>query len=89
MIGTTNDAKSARLREVRAWARELFAVAQSETILVTELACGEPGCPPSETVIAVLTGPGRSRQYKIPRPVTTVTRDEVAALAQEHARVKP
>lgn len=58
------------------------AVADAEvTVLVTELECTEPGCPPIETVIALL-GAVRNVQYKIHKPVAEVGIDDVrAALA--------
>ncbi|MEM9039510.1 MAG: hypothetical protein AAGD33_06415 [Actinomycetota bacterium] len=48
------------------------------TVLVTELACSEPGCPPIETVIAVLADTGNV-QYKIHKPVAEVDVDDVRA----------
>jgi hypothetical protein len=45
-------------------------------ILVTELACTEPGCPPTETVIALMQ-PGTPIQVKIHKPLCTVTKDDV------------
>ncbi|MFE6647400.1 hypothetical protein ACFVJS_12610 [Nocardioides sp. NPDC057772] len=54
-------------------------------ILVTELACTEPGCPPTETVIALMH-PGAPQQFKIHKPLAQVTRADVeAALAGPHA----
>ena len=50
------------------------------TILVTELQCAEEGCPPIETVIAVLGSPGNSRQFKIHKPITEVTEQDVYRL---------
>lgn len=46
------------------------------TVLVTELECAEPGCPPVETVIA-LRGVDGSIQYKIHKPVAEVSIDDV------------
>ena len=70
-------------RQIKGWARELLAPGESATILVTELTCTEPGCPPVETVIAVLRGPGDTRQFKVHRPSAEVTRDDVASLARD------
>ena len=38
-----DSARAAKAREVRAWVRERFAVADDATVMVTELACPEPG----------------------------------------------
>ncbi len=50
--------------------------------MVAELECHEEGCPPVETVIAVLEGPGQTRQWKLHQPIESVTRDDVAGLAK-------
>jgi hypothetical protein len=68
-------------RQIKEWAREVFAIGEEATIMVSELRCSEPGCPPVETVIAILDGPGEARQYKIHQPSAAVTRSDVAALA--------
>ncbi len=72
-----------RVREVRAWARELHALPDEVTVMVTELTCSEPGCPPVETVVAVLQGKGQNRQAKVSVAITEVTREHVAAMKFE------
>ena len=66
--------------DVKRWTAEVFRLPESASVLVTELRCGEPGCPPLETVIAILD-PGPPRQVKIPKPVAEVTFLDVAAQA--------
>lgn len=61
---------------IKTWARELLAVDPDTTVLVTELHCTEPGCPPIETVIAVLAH-GAPRQYKVHRAIAEVTRADL------------
>ncbi len=67
---------------IAAWARELFAVPEDGTVRVTELRCTEPGCPPLETVVLVVPGPGKTFQRKVHKPAANVTR---ADLADAHA----
>ena len=74
--------RGAATRRVKEWAREVFDAADA-TVLVSQLACTEPGCPPLETVIAVLRGPGHSAQYKVHRPLVEVTREDLVS-AREH-----
>lgn len=50
------------------------------TIVVSELSCSEPGCPPIETVIAIFRGPSDTRRYKIHKAQAEITRDDVAGL---------
>jgi hypothetical protein len=58
------------------------------SILVTELKCTEPGCPPVETVIALLPDPKsgtKKRQVKIHKPLTEITEEEVVRAISGHA----
>ena len=70
-----------RAESIKAWARTLWALSDETTVMVTELECREPGCPPIETVIAVLEGPGRTTQYKIHKAADEVSQADVEALA--------
>ena len=42
----------AALARIEGWTRARFLLEQDETVLVAELACVLPGCPPLETVVA-------------------------------------
>jgi hypothetical protein len=68
---------------IKDWTREVFHLNDKTTVMVTELECREPGCPPVETVIAVLEGPGRRRQYKIHTLAADVSRSDVERLVEE------
>jgi hypothetical protein len=82
MFGSRNQGGAGHCaRRIKDWARELLGAGEEASILVSELACSEPGCPPIETVIAILDGPGSARRYKLHRPSAEVTREDVARLA--------
>ncbi len=71
--------------QVRAWAAQLLLGVgeppHEATVMVTELACVEPGCPPVETVIALLA-PGRPAEvHRLHVPIAEVTRADIEALA--------
>ena len=70
------DQRSATLR-VEAWVRERFRLDADAAVLVTELACQLPGCPPLETVIAFWTGNAQRHHYKIFKPVQLVVADDL------------
>jgi hypothetical protein len=75
-----NSSQAALIRQIKSWV-EKHPSTQGCTILVTELKCTEPGCPPVETVIALLpeTNSGmRKRQIKIHKPISEVSEGEVA-----------
>jgi hypothetical protein len=72
--------KGGKSRQIKQWVREAMALPAHVTLMVSELACSEPGCPPLETIIALLDGQGQPRQFKIHRPLTDVTRADVATI---------
>ncbi|MFV2175526.1 hypothetical protein ACFHW2_34220 [Actinomadura sp. LOL_016] len=49
--------------------RRLPDLDEDTTVMVGQFACGEPGCPPLETVIAVLTTDGPPRRWTLHRPI--------------------
>ena len=67
---------SAALDRVREWARGQFRLAEDAAILVAEVACAVPGCPPLETVIAFWSGE-RRHHTKIFKPVNEVVEDDL------------
>jgi hypothetical protein len=65
----------AALDRVRAWTRARFALAEDVTIVVSEVACMLPGCPPLETVIVFWDG--TRHHFKIFKPVDQVVYDDL------------
>lgn len=63
------------LDRVRAWVRARFELGDA-AILVAEVACAVPGCPPLETVIAFWSNE-RRHHYKVFKPVRAVTEDDL------------
>ena len=60
MLGFTrkNPVQDAALDHVREWTRMRFALADDETVMVSEIACTVPGCPPIETHVVFWTAAG-------------------------------
>lgn len=79
--GTASQGGAATARRIKDWVREVLAPGDDVTILVSELTCSEPGCPPIETVIALFKGREEPTKYKIHRASADVTREDVVALA--------
>ena len=67
----------AALDRIRAWTRERFALADDAAILVSEVSCALPGCPPRETVVAFWTETERRHQFKLFKPVAEVVIDDL------------
>lgn len=68
---------AAALDRVRAWTRERFTLAEDAAILVSEVTCALPGCPPRETVVAFWTGNEQRHQFKLFKPVAEVVADDL------------
>ena len=67
----------ASIRSIKQWFGELLALSEEERVMVSELACHEPGCPPVETVVVVLRGARDTEMRKFHRPAHELTRAEV------------
>jgi nitrate reductase delta subunit len=83
MFGTPplDAARQAALQRVEAWVRERFRLSNAAVVMVTELACQVPGCPPLETVIAFWAEPDAAQpvrsHLKIFKPVLQVLAEDL------------
>lgn len=68
---------SQALDRVREWTRARFALPEEAAILVTELACGLPGCPPIETVVAFWTDADTRHSFKLFKRVEEVLEEDL------------
>ena len=67
---------TAALDRVRDWVRARFRLGEDTAILVAEVACAVPGCPPVETVIAFWSEE-RRHHFKVFKPVADVADDDL------------
>jgi len=65
------------LDRVREWTRERFKLPDEATIMVTEIACALPGCPPLETVVAFWTDADKRHHFKLFKSVQNVVQDDL------------
>ncbi len=77
MLWSKSPEREAGTERVRKWTRERFALREDETIFVSEVACGLPGCPPLETVVAFWTADGTRHHFKVFRPAAEVTEGDL------------
>jgi len=91
MFGQTRASpeRTAKVRAIKDWAREALALAEDVVVMATELRCTEPGCPPFETVIAVMHERGHRQEFKIHKPLEEIAYPDVeegaaAMLRGEH-----
>jgi hypothetical protein len=74
------------LNRLRDWTRARFALGADETVMVSELACAVPGCPPVETHIVFWSALGR-HHYKIFKPLAEVVEDDLPPAFMKSALV--
>jgi hypothetical protein len=67
---------AAAAEQVRAWTRERFALPDDAVVMVAEVTCAVPGCPPLETVIAFWIE-GARHHFKVFKPVAEVGPDDL------------
>ena len=75
------------VRALKVVVREALQLDLDATVVVQQLACAEPGCPPVETVIAVLGTPRRT--WKIPTPTADVSAAELGTLLKNYPEGNP
>jgi nitrate reductase molybdenum cofactor assembly chaperone NarJ/NarW len=76
----------AALERVREWTRARFKLADDETVMVSEMACGVPGCPPIETHVVFWTAAGR-HHFKIFKPLAEAAEDDLPPAFMKNALV--
>jgi hypothetical protein len=87
MLGfTRTSAESGGLDRVRDWTRARFKLAELETVMVSQIACGVPGCPPIETHVVFWTDAGR-HHFKIFKPPAQVSEDDLPPAFMKNALV--
>jgi hypothetical protein len=87
MLGFTKKVPDASaLAQVRDWTRKRFRLADDETIMVSEMACGAPGCPPIETHVVFWTAAGR-HHFKVFKPLADTGEDDLPPAFMKNALV--
>jgi hypothetical protein len=72
--------RPARTSELKETVRRLLGLTDDTTVLVQQLACTEPGCPPLETVVAVLPADSPARRWTLHCPTDQVTEHDLRTL---------
>ncbi len=78
--------QGAALDRLRDWTRARFALTEDETVMVSEVACGVPGCPPIETHIVFWTARGR-HHFKVFKPLADVAEDDLPPAFMKNALI--
>jgi hypothetical protein len=73
----TGPGHDAAVGRVQAWTRERYDLPEHTVVMVTELVCRRPGCPPLETVVAFWEGDDQRRHFKVFKPIAAVALDDL------------
>lgn len=76
------------LERVREWVRERFKLSAEAAILVSEVACNLPGCPPLETVVAFWENEQR-HHFKLFKKVEEVAYDNLPFAWMKESLIVP
>lgn len=76
----------AAIDRIAAWTRARFVLAEDETVMVSELSCAVPGCPPIETHVVFWTALGR-HHFKVFKPLAEVVDDDLPPAFMKNALI--
>jgi nitrate reductase delta subunit len=62
---------------VREWTRARFGLLEEAVVMVAEVTCAVPGCPPLETVVAFWTGNAQRHHLKVFKPLAEVVEEDL------------
>jgi predicted protein tyrosine phosphatase len=79
--------RAAQVRAIKEWTRGALALPEETTVLASELRCTEPGCPPLETVVAIMDAEV-PRQFKLHKALDAVTYEDVESAAAKMLRAE-
>lgn len=70
-------------RKIKEWVRIYMPIEEDEAILVSEINCADPGCADMETMVALLSPKGKTRQFRIRKPLVYVRSWDIEALSKK------
>lgn len=81
-LGLSLPPVSGAAESIRQWIREAWQVDDDVSVIVCEAHCTEPGCPPTETVIAVKRADGTAFEKRLHKAMAEFTREDAYSLAE-------
>ena len=77
-------ADGAAPERVRAWTQARFKLTEDDTVMVSQMTCAVPGCPPIETHVVFWTTLGR-HHFKVFKPLAEVAEDDLPPAFMKNA----
>ena len=78
----SEDVSPLRLDQIRYWMRQNFGFPQDIPIVIKEVPCVKPDCPPIETAIMAILANEPPRLFKVQQPINEITFDHVYDLIE-------
>lgn len=72
---STPKANPEQIQKIKRWTAQALELDPAIPISINQLQCHEPGCPPIETVIVLMSSP--PQQYKIHKPISDITETDI------------
>jgi hypothetical protein len=69
--------------EIKAQVTAALGLSEEATVMVSELACMEEGCPPIETVIVVFRPAMEKLQFRLHRPMAEITVHDIEEMCAQ------
>ncbi|EFH80827.1 hypothetical protein [Ktedonobacter racemifer] len=76
----TNDREAQLLEQVTRWVTDLLALEEDTSLLIKQMRCTTPDCPPFRTMIYLMSEGRPVYRYKIHKTLMDITCEDVAAL---------
>jgi len=83
ILSSRGPRSSERANEIRAQVAAALALNEEATVMVSELACMEEGCPPVETVIAVFRSAKQKLQFRMHCPMAEITAQDIEEMCAQ------
>ena len=65
------------LERIETWTRRRFSLPDDAVVMVSELACVVPGCPPLETVVVFWSADKTRHHFRMFKPVVDVVEEDL------------
>lgn len=83
LFSSRSPRSSERANEIKEQVAAILSLDQEATVMVSELACMEEGCPPVETVILVFRPAMDKLQFRLHRSISEITAHEIEEMCAQ------
>ena len=89
LFGNSEKPNPAQTALVRSWVTSTLPIQENGNVMIKQMECSEEGCPPVETIIAILSDQGGPKQWKIHKPISQVTEQDIQSLTSIDGKWTP